>query len=644
MWPNVMIARAFLFAFLILATPVWSQAGDGYVGSERCIACHRDQADLWAGSHHALAWTLPGPDTVVADFNGTEFSHGGMAARFRIADDGSYRIEVTESDGATTGYRVHSVAGIEPLQQYLIETEPGRLQSFDIAWDTERGEWFHLYPDQDLPPGEGMHWTGPYKNWNGRCAECHATGFEKNYDATSHSFASTQAEIGVGCEACHGPGRVHLSWAEGGELAPALAATLGFTMDFADPEASIQQCAGCHSLRETFANQSPLPGTPYHDAYNLSLLRPGLYFADGQILSEVYVYGSFLQSRMYASGVSCMNCHDPHAARPVAKGNAVCTQCHTPAENPEFPQAAGAYDTPEHHFHEAGTAGAECKSCHMPERVYMGVDWRADHSFRIPRLDLAAVTGAPDACTSCHADRTVGWAAGTLEGWYPDSPHRGSGYGEALAAGRADAVSAAGDLADLAGDRSQPAIVRATAMWLLEQANSESTAERLAPVLGDSDPLLRAAAAGVQRTASPQDRVQRLIGLLGDPVRTVRIAAARQLLGAPIAYLPETTAASMQAAMNEWQATLTSRLDFPETHLQLAGIALTMRNFPAAAGAFREVVALDPQRVDAWSMLIRIAAATEGEVAARRVLDRALAANPHDATLLGYAQEFGAPR
>jgi cytochrome c-type biogenesis protein CcmH/NrfG len=74
-------------------------------------------------------------------------------------------------------------------------------------------------------------------------------------------------------------------------------------------------------------------------------------------------------------------------------------------------------------------------------------------------------------------------------------------------------------------------------------------------------------------------------------------------------------------------------MDFPETHLVLGGVALTTRNLPAAAGAFREVTRLDPQRADAWVMLVRIADAAEGPEAARAVLAEALAAVPDDPTL-----------
>jgi len=623
-------------------------AGDGvpdYVGSPACTSCHESAASAWRGSHHALAWTWPSAETVVADFDGAEFVHDGMTARFRIEPDGGYQVTVTEKDGVTTDYRVHSVAGIEPLQQYLIETEPGRLQSFDVVWDTEEKRWFHLYPDEDLPPHDGLHWTGPYKNWNARCAECHATGYVKNYDHRTRSYASTQAEIGVGCEACHGPGAAHLQWAAAPETwtPPPRLNAFGFSESFATTEATIQQCASCHSRREAHTDASPIPGTPYHDSYGLALLLPGSYHADGQVFDEVYVYGSFLQSRKYAMGVGCLNCHDAHSAGLRSEGNAVCAQCHSPAGNPDFPNVRKAvYDASEHHFHEPGSAGAQCINCHAPEQVYMGNDWRADHSFRVPRPDLAEQTGAPDACTTCHVDQTSAWAAAEIAARYPESRHRGPHFGSVLAAGRADPIAARSDLAELALDRAQPGIARATALWLLESASDAELAERLAPLLSDPDPVVRSAAVMPQRAAPLEERVLRLLEPLADPIRSVRMAAARELLGAPIARLPRARQADLDAAMGEWRAAMASRVDFPETHLQLAGVALTLRAFPQAEAAFRETVQLDPQRVEAWVMLVRLADATRGSDAALAELEEALAALPEDNTLLSLRDEIEA--
>jgi tetratricopeptide (TPR) repeat protein len=196
------------------------------------------------------------------------------------------------------------------------------------------------------------------------------------------------------------------------------------------------------------------------------------------------------------------------------------------------------------------------------------------------------------------------------------------------------------DLALLAEDTAQAGIVRAAAMRLLEGAADAALAERLAPLLSDRDPLLRAAAVRLQRAAPPEEQVLRLLDALSDPVRSVRMVAAQALLGAPIARLPRATQARLDAAMTEWRASLASRLDFPETHLQLAGAALTLRAFPQAEAAFRETVYLDPQRVEAWIMLVRMAAATRGADAALDVLEGALAVVPQEPALLHLREEL----
>ncbi|NIZ11691.1 multiheme c-type cytochrome [Pseudooceanicola sp. HF7] len=630
-----MIRRALGLLLACLAGPVLAQ-DPGYVGSATCITCHEDAGMAWEGSHHDLAWTAFSDGAAVADFDGTEFQLGEMIARFRLDDDGGPRVSVTELDGETMEYTLHSVIGVEPLQQFVIETEPGRLQSFDVVWDTEAREWFHLYPDQDLPPEDAYHWTGPYKNWNGRCAACHATGFEANYDATTRRYQSRMVEIGVGCEACHGTGAAHVAWAEDydahGTLAPE---NYGFAVDFSDPEQTTQQCATCHSRREHFEDGNPLPGTPFHDAYNLSLLREGAYEADGQILDEVYVYGSFLQSKMHQKGVTCTDCHAPHSMELKAEGNAVCATCHSPAGNPRFPSLPIAdFDSPAHTHHPVGSEGARCVNCHMVERVYMGNDWRADHSFRIPRPDLHGETGAPDACSTCHEGQSPAWAAEVLEDWFPVSTHRGAHFGSVIAAGRRDPVGALPALSSLAQDRDEPAIARATALYLVEMAQDEAAARALAALTRDPDPMVRAAAVKLQRVVPAQERLQSVMGLLADPVKSVRIAAAQAMLDAPIAYLPDRYGQMVRGAFGEWQGSMGNKLDYPETHLQMAGTALVMRNFAAAARAFAEVTELDPQHLDAWTMRVRIAAAIEGPGPALAIAEQGLEANPGAVPLL----------
>ncbi|WP_233270393.1 multiheme c-type cytochrome [Chachezhania sediminis] len=612
-----------------------------YVGSETCTTCHEEATAHWIGSHHQLAWTMPGPDTVIADFDGTSFDGAGMHVEFSQDEDG-YHAAVTEADGSRAAYDIHSVVGIAPLQQYLIETEPGKLQSFDVVWDAAKGEWYHLYGDNVLPPADGLHWTGPYKNWNARCAECHATGYKKNYDPATGRYQSTEVEIGVGCEACHGPGSAHVEWTTTQGSGPANA-SYGLVMSpDASPEDWIQQCGTCHSRREPLGDGNPMPGAPYHDNFRLLPLTPGLYHADGQILDEVYVLGSFLQSKMYDKGVTCTNCHDPHSMQLVAEGNTVCTQCHSPAGNPDFPSLPlKVFDGPEHTFHEPGTAGAECKNCHMVEQVYMGIDWRADHSFRIPRPDLDARTGAPDACTTCHTDRTPEWAAAEIQKRFPESTHRGSHYGTLFARAQRDPAGTQRGLIELAQDPVTPDIVRATALYLMTSAAGPRAADGTVALLDDPNPLVREHAIPLQGALPDQQAADRIAPLLRDPSRNVRLAALRSLLQLQSATLSPEAMADRDKVMAELSQSLGDRFDFPETQLVMGGMALSQRQFPAALSAFHRAVEMDPQLTDAWSLIIRLTAALQGPEAGQQQARAALAANPDVPALQELAAQLG---
>ncbi len=588
---------------------------------------------------------MPSDGHVLGDFNDASFELEGVTSHFS-AEDGRYFIETEGPDGAMVRYEVKGVAGIAPLQQYLVETEAGRIQALDLAWNVEEERWYHLYPDAENPPGSGLHWTGPYKSWNARCAECHATGYDKEFTFQSQSYASSQAEIGVGCEACHGPGEAHAAWAEEGsdsvlaKWSDLSATELTIAFNEERPAAEIELCAACHSRREPLFDASPLPGTPFHDSYRLALLRPGLYHADGTIQDEVYVYGSFLQSRMHAAGVRCSDCHDPHGAETRASGNAVCTTCHSPAANPRFPTLRPIlYDDPSHHFHEPGSAGDQCVNCHMIERTYMGIDARRDHSFRVPRPDLSIETAAPNACNDCHLDRDATWAAAEVRQRFPDSDRRKPHFSQVIAKGRLDAAAAARDLFEIARDEALPGIVRATALDLLEATGDPANAQRALALLQDLDPLVREAAAGLQRLLPAESRTEALAPALQDQRRAVRIAAARAMVGTPRAGNPKLAAATA-AAMAEWQESLMAKTDFPETHAALGGTWLVMNNTRGAERAFQEAVRLDPQMVAAWSILVRIRAALGDADGARQVLEQAIAANPGDLYLLTLRTQF----
>ncbi|MGI9369097.1 MAG: HEAT repeat domain-containing protein, partial [Ruegeria sp.] len=189
-------------------------------------------------------------------------------------------------------------------------------------------------------------------------------------------------------------------------------------------------------------------------------------------------------------------------------------------------------------------------------------------------------------------------------------------------------------------DGTNAGIVRATALYLLQQYSTPEIATNLAELLSDEDPLVRASAAPLQRQAEVSDRVERLVPLLQDEKRSVRISAAKEFLIVPSEVLTPSQRAMAGQGMDDWRRSMSNRLDFPETHLVLGGMALTLRNAEAAERAFREVVDLDPQRAEAWPMLVQLVQINRGPQEARRVLREALDILPNYPALIELAAQL----
>lgn len=612
----------------------------GYVSPRTCNGCHQQQFSSWKDSHHSWAMRKAIADNVLGDFNNATFLHKGVRSKFHKRE-GQYFVETTGADGKLQDFEIRYTVGVEPLQQYLVELEGGRLQALDLAWDTKRKRWFHLYPDQTAEADDGLHWSGPYKSWNARCAECHQTDFKKNYSAKRKTYASTWSELAVGCQSCHGAGEAHLAWAKevGSFNADAWRGidTKGLLAELqgASQTSELNLCSKCHSRRSQFGANSPASTADFNDHYRLALLRDGLYHSDGQINDEVYVYGSFLQSKMHQRGVRCTNCHEPHSGSLVADGNAVCTQCHNPSGRDELPTLTRKlYDSISHHFHKSGGAGAQCVSCHMAEKIYMIVDPRRDHSFRVPRPDLSVAIGTPNACNACHSDKSTKWAADTVERWYPAGQSNTPHFGEIFHGNRQRSTdNTRRALLDLASKTSKPAIVRASALAELQSRLDAQALSQVQTLLADKEPLVRAAATAAMRRAPAVARHQWLLPLLSDPKRVVRNAAALAIVDLRLEPNGKSELATVEAARRDLKTSLSALSDFPETHLQIGGIALTRRNPRAADAAFSEALRQDPQLVDAWLMRSRIAMALRQPRKAIQVLNRGVQSNPKSAPL-----------
>ncbi len=436
--------------------------------------------------------------------------------------------------------------GVRPLQQYLVAHEGGRLQCLPVAWDTVESRWFHLYPKEQIPPGDELHWTAPLQNWNRMCADCHTTNLYKNFEPKTKRYRTTFTEDNVGCQACHGPCGEHVR----------VGRERGFTEKWdaqtdkhvtllagRDDREIVQSCVFCHARRRLYHEGPKLPETPALDWFVPESVDAEIYYPDGQLLEEAFEYGSFLQSKMSDKGVGCVNCHEPHTLELRYQGNRLCTQCHSPS----------IYDTAKHHFHGESTApgghlpGTQCVECHFPQSTYMVVDPRRDHSIRKPSPALTILAGTPNACSICHQDHekgeTLEWARDWVDRWYAEKRKATVGYSDlwptedhyalALAAGRRGDPDTEGKLLKVIRDRAnkefRPAI-RASALALLGRfPPSEPILEACVFGLKDADPLVRLAAIQTMGQQSDEARLEHLPPLLNDPYRPLRAEAARVL-------------------------------------------------------------------------------------------------------------------
>ncbi|WP_207060715.1 tetratricopeptide repeat protein [Motiliproteus sp. SC1-56] len=583
----------------------------GYAPEGSCAGCHAAQHEAWQDSDHGWAMREATAGNVLGNFAGARFEDGPVKAVF--GRDGERFVATLEGpEEPAQSYEIAYTFGFYPLQQYLVELPGGRLQSLTIAWDArskaEGGQrWFSLYPGQAFTPDDALHWRGRYQNWNAMCADCHSTNLQRHYDATTDTFATTWHELNVGCQSCHGPGQGHIDWAaqqaKAADGDSAITPNNGLAVNLSSLSGPqlVEQCARCHSRRQTLG-VGPQPGAPLLDSVLPALLKQGMYHADGQIQGEVYVYGSFVQSRMHQAGVSCTDCHDPHTNKLRVTGNELCTQCHNLSPPVRFSSLKPAdYDGPGHHHHAPGSEGARCVNCHMPATTYMVVDPRRDHSLRVPRPDLAEQTQSPDACTRCHEGMSPREAAQSITKWFGERP-RAPHHGEVLAAARQGDPSAPSALIKLIGDDSVPEIVRATAVSELRSFGAQGL-PILASALDSGSALVRASSAPAFAEAPLQLQLEHLLPLLDDPRLAVRDEALKALAGIPLQALPKTRRGAYVEAMADYERRLYESADLPGNRLNLAVVLGRSGREDDAIEHYQAALGMDPYFLPARSNL-----------------------------------------
>lgn len=494
-----------------------------YAGSDSCRACHESEFDRWSTSHHGLAER---PLDLAKDrpaFDPPRTFHHGTRTSQALLSNQTPEVITDDRSRAQSPQKILRVIGVDPLRQFLVAGEGGRLQALEVAYDPNQNQWFDVYGNEDRHPGEWGHWTGRGMTWNSMCATCHNTRVRKNYDQASDTYHTAMAQMSVSCESCHGPMASHVQWerkynAKGGRdpnLHPLSNAQM------------VDTCGSCHARRGDLTGDF-VPGDSFFDHYMLDGVDASdTFYPDGQIHDEDYELSAFLGSKMHAAGVRCVDCHDPHSGKTLLVGNALCMRCHVGA----YPKAP-IIDPLKHTFHRPDSAGSQCINCHMPQTIYMQRHGRHDHGFTTPDPLLTLQLGIPNACNRCHADKSADWANENASKWYGaklDRPARHRAM--TIAAARKGEDSARPGLLALMSDATQPPYWKAACANLLAPwVGREDVRTALLLELKAPDPLERASAVRALGALIDQAPVHSAIQTcLSDPARNVRISAANAL-------------------------------------------------------------------------------------------------------------------
>lgn len=609
-------------------------ASDLYVGSQTCQSCHSGEYQAWQTSHHFQSMQPATSEHVLGAFAGESFDYAGLTHEFFQRDD-EYWVTTDNAHGELQDFKVEYVFGFYPLQQYLIRFPDGRLQTLSISWDSRPQEeggqrWFHLYPDENVTADDPLHWTGYLQNWNSRCASCHSTNLTKGYDPSTNTFDTQYSEVNVGCESCHGPARDHLTWAQnpadGGARILSLkdrgnwtrtpTQSIAYRQDGQRPHEQVEVCAACHSLRDELTTQH-MAGASYHDDYELRLLEEPYYQTDGQIRDEVYVYGSFLQSKMAEAGVVCADCHNPHSGNLVAEGNGLCLQCHAPE----------SYQTADHIQHSFGTPGSECVDCHMPETVYMEVDPRRDHSFSVPNAMASLHYDVGNACDRCHTG-SVEELAALFTSAYGETEI--DPYLQLVTQIRAGDRPSLPDVINYVKDSAHPGIRRATLLLELVNFPSRAAFETSMEMIRDEDPLVRRAALN-SLSYVPVDRRNGYVSFLNDGDASVRMTLAPFLAPMPTDRLPEVIDEMYSQLLREFILRFESQADMPSQQLALANFYLSLGSPMDAEAALEQSLIIAPSFVPAMLNKADLQRLTGREDQAMATIQSALNVAPESA-------------
>jgi predicted CXXCH cytochrome family protein len=600
-----------------------STSSNGYVGSQACARCHDGEYDSWRKTLHVQMTKPIAEARVEGDFRpGTHLEQYGRAYTMD-SKDGRYTVSISRGGGPAEKFQVDYTLGARRFQGYLSTLPDGRIYVLPIFWHNESKRWLDWKEIAPVPD----HPTADLRQiWNITCVNCHATNLARNFNRKSRTYATTWTEMGIGCEGCHGPGADHVAvadaWDKDPVHAPAkpTAAELRiFSPAKATPRQTFDACGYCHGNKNnTFFGFKP--GDRFED-YALPFLMSepipandpqGEFWPDGRPSrfnrpQALTVSGCFQRGE-----ATCTNCHRMHGpenahmlkvavdmpdGRRTRESDGLCVQCHKALAN----------DT-SHTHHAADSQGSRCIECHMSDVNWRLITRRRDHTFQAPVPELTSRYGVPNACTTCHEDKSPEWAASTMDRWYGNNERRLAtvAMSDAMYAAAAGDASALPDVARLAGDRTHGSLIRASAaefagQLLARGSTSSPRASHSTPVVNaligaanDPEPSVRAVAVTALGSIVDDRTTVVIAAHVTDAARVVRVRAAEALLDRGIVRLDGAAGAALERAQAEWAESLRTFNDVARDQTALGRLELARGRTAEAADALDNAVALDP--------------------------------------------------
>lgn len=450
---------------------------------------------------------IPAADTVQANFHnvtltndGTRFALSQKSNEFWVRMERSVPPTAESTTPPALDARISLVTGSHHMQVFWVPEGDGNAQlGFPFTWLIPEKRWVPRNSTFIRPP-DAVHRS---EIWNIICSRCHATGIEPRVNSAARTIETRAGELGIACEACHGPGQRHAN-ARLAERDRSLALEAGQLRSEIlhpkkiDPVRASQICGFCHSMKwidrsETWTQHGFRfrPGddleetTPIIRPSRIEAVRglaeflkrsPDLlndfFWSDGMIRVSGREYNGLLESPCYKGGkFSCLSCHSLHESEPDDQlahnrtGNGACLQCHDRYRDESQLIA--------HTRHKLGSSGSECYNCHNPHTTYGVLKAIRSHQVSSPRVADELATGRPNACNLCHLDKPLRWTADRLAEWYrqpvPKLPEHSTEV--------ANAVRLA-----LSGDAGQRVLIAWHLSW--PPALQTSGTNWIAPVLG----------------------------------------------------------------------------------------------------------------------------------------------------------------